>query len=110
MTVFAGGDQSVRGYDYRTLSPTDETGDRIGGRFLLAGSVEYQYEFIPKWRAATFIDHGNAVNSWTDPMKTSAGIGIRWVSPVGPIRLDLAKSISDQDEGFRIHFSMGAEL
>lgn len=110
LRFFAGGDQSVRGYDYRTLSPTDETGDRIGGRFLLAGSVEYQYEFIPKWRAATFIDHGNAVNSWTDPMKTSAGIGIRWVSPVGPIRLDLAKSISDQDEGFRIHFSMGAEL
>ena len=110
LRFFAGGDQSVRGYDYRTLSPTDETGDRIGGRYLLASSIEYQYEFRPKWRAATFVDHGNAVNSWKDPMKTSAGIGIRWVSPVGPIRLDLARSISDQDEGFRIHFSMGAEL
>lgn len=110
LRFFAGGDQSVRGYDYRTLSPTDETGDRIGGRFLLASSVEYQYEFKPKWRAATFIDRGNAVDNWTDPMKTSAGVGIRWVSPVGPIRLDLARSISDPDEGFRIHFSMGAEL
>lgn len=110
LRFFAGGDQSVRGYDYRTLSPTDETGDRIGGRFLMASSVEYQYEFRHKWRAATFIDHGNAVDSWKDPMKTSAGIGIRWVSPVGPIRLDLAQSISDPDEGFRIHFSMGAEL
>lgn len=110
LRFFAGGDQSVRGYDYRTLSPTDESGDRIGGRFLMASSVEYQYEFRPKWRAATFVDHGNAVDSWTDPMKTSAGVGIRWVSPVGPIRLDLAKSISDPDEGFRIHFSMGAEL
>lgn len=110
LRFFAGGDQSVRGYDYRTLSPTDETGDRIGGRYLMATSVEYQYEFKPKWRAATFVDHGNAVNSWKDPMKTSVGIGIRWVSPVGPIRLDLAQSISDQDEGFRIHFSMGAEL
>ncbi|MFA5678213.1 MAG: autotransporter assembly complex family protein [Pseudomonas sp.] len=110
LRFFAGGDQSVRGYDYRTLSPTDESGDRIGGRYMMASSLEYQYEFKPKWRAATFIDHGNAVDSWKDPMKTSVGIGIRWVSPVGPIRLDLAQSISDTDEGFRIHFSMGAEL
>ena len=110
LRFFAGGDQSVRGYDYRTLSPTDESGDRVGARYMLASSIEYQYEFIPKWRAATFIDHGNAVDSWKDPMETSAGVGIRWVSPVGPIRLDLAQSISDPDEGFRIHFSMGAEL
>ncbi|NLY58115.1 MAG: outer membrane protein assembly factor [Gammaproteobacteria bacterium] len=110
LRFFAGGDQSVRGYDYRTLSPTDETGDRVGARYLMASSLEYQYEFKPKWRAATFVDYGNAVDSWKDPMKTSVGVGIRWVSPVGPIRLDLAQSISDQDEGFRIHFSMGAEL
>lgn len=110
LRFFAGGDQSVRGYDYRTLAPTDETGERIGGRYLLATSAEYQYEFRPKWRAAVFVDHGNAVDSWEDPMKTSTGVGIRWVSPVGPIRLDLARSMSDPDEGFRIHFSMGAEL
>lgn len=110
LRFFAGGDQSVRGYDYRTLAPEDETGDRIGGRYLLATSAEYQYEFIAKWRAAVFVDHGNAVDSWKDPMKTSAGVGIRWVSPVGPIRLDLAQSLSDQDAGFRIHFSMGTEL
>ena len=110
LRFFAGGDQSVRGYDYRTLAPTDETGERVGGRYLLATSAEYQYEFRPKWRAAVFVDHGNAVDSWEDPMKTSAGLGIRWVSPVGPIRLDLAKSVSDPDEGIRLHFSMGAEL
>lgn len=110
LRFFAGGDQSVRGYDYRTLSPTDSSGERIGGRFLLASSVEYQYEFIDRWRAAVFIDHGNAMDSLTDPRKTSAGLGVRWVSPVGPIRIDLARSISDPDEGFRIHFSMGPEL
>src|SRR5690606_39842938 len=42
LRFFAGCDQSVRGYDYRTLSPTDETGDRIGGRYLLASSLQYQ--------------------------------------------------------------------
>ena len=110
LRFFAGGDQSVRGYAYRTLSPVDETGDTIGARFLATGTLEYQYEFRPGWRAATFVDHGNAVDSWQDPLKTSLGLGIRWVSPVGPIRLDLARSISDSDEGFRLHFSMGPDL
>lgn len=110
LRFFAGGDQSVRGYDYRSLSPTDDSGERVGGRFLLDSSLEYQYEFIPKWRAATFVDHGNAMDSLAAARKTSVGVGIRWVSPVGPIRVDLAQSISDSDEGFRIHFSMGPEL
>ncbi|WP_223655747.1 autotransporter assembly complex protein TamA [Halopseudomonas nanhaiensis] len=110
LRFFAGGDQSVRGYDYRTLSPQDETGERIGGRYLVASGLEYQYEFIDKWRGAVFVDHGNAVDSLSDPLKTSVGVGIRWVSPVGPIRVDVAKSVSDPDEGFRIHFAMGPEL
>lgn len=110
LRFFAGGDQSVRGYDFRTLAPTDESGDRIGGRYLIATSLEYQYEFIDKWRAATFVDHGNAMNSFNDRRETSLGLGVRWVSPVGPIRVDLARSITEPDEGFRIHFSMGPEL
>ncbi|SDS27934.1 autotransporter secretion outer membrane protein TamA [Halopseudomonas xinjiangensis] len=110
LRFFAGGDQSVRGYDYRTLSPVDETGEHIGGQYLVAGSLEYQYEFIDNWRGAVFVDHGNAVDSLSDPLKTSVGVGIRWVSPVGPIRIDVAKSVSDPEEGFRIHFAMGPEL
>lgn len=110
LRFFAGGDQSVRGYDFRGLSPTNAQGDRIGGRHLIAGSLEYQYEFIERWRAAVFVDHGNAVDSLTDPLETSLGIGVRWVSPIGPVRLDFARSISDPDQGFRIHFAMGPEL
>lgn len=110
LRFFAGGDQSVRGYDYRTLSPTDSSGERVGGRYLLDSALEYQYEFIDNWRAATFVDHGNAMDSFTAARETSVGLGIRWVSPVGPIRVDVARSVSDPDEGFRIHFSMGPEL
>jgi translocation and assembly module TamA len=110
LRFFAGGDQTVRGYDYRTLSPVDSTGERVGGRYLLASSVEYQYEFINNWRAASFVDHGNAMDSLAAARKTSVGLGVRWVSPVGPIRVDLARSLSDPEEGFRIHFSMGPEL
>lgn len=110
LRFFAGGDQTVRGYGYQELSPKDRNGESIGGRYLMTSSLEYQYEFINNWRLATFVDYGNAINSLTDPLKTSVGAGIRWVSPIGPIRVDIAKSLSDPDEGFRIHFSMGPEL
>lgn len=109
LRFFAGGDQSVRGYDYQTLSPRDRQGNREGGRYMFAGSVEYQYSFADNWRVATFVDTGNALDSLTDSMKTGVGIGMRWVSPVGPLRLDLAHALDD-DKGWRIHFSMGPEL
>ncbi|CRI57453.1 membrane protein [Pseudomonas sp. CCOS 191] len=110
LRFFAGGDQSVRGYDYQSLSPKNNQGDRIGGRYLVAGSAEYQYSVAEKWRLATFIDQGNSFNSLELPsLKTGVGIGVRWVSPVGPLRLDLARALDD-DGGFRLHFSMGPEL
>ncbi len=110
LRFFAGGDQSVRGYDYQTLSPENSNGDRIGGRYMVAGSVEYQYSIAEKWRIATFIDQGNSFNTLQLPsLKTGVGIGVRWVSPVGPIRLDLAHALDDPG-GIRLHFSMGPEL
>ncbi|HHX33786.1 MAG TPA: outer membrane protein assembly factor [Gammaproteobacteria bacterium] len=109
LRFFAGGDQSVRGYDYQTLSPRDRKGKREGGRYMFAGSVEYQYSFAERWRVAAFVDKGNAFNSLTDNMNTGLGVGVRWVSPVGPIRLDLAHAL-DEDKAWRIHFSMGPEL
>ncbi|MGM0450351.1 MAG: autotransporter assembly complex protein TamA [Pseudomonadota bacterium] len=109
LRFFAGGDQSVRGYGYQTLGPTSEDGDNVGGRFLLTGSFEYQYPLSNSWRLATFVDEGNAFDDLGDPLKTGAGVGIRWVSPVGPIRLDVARGL-DEPENFRIHFSMGPEL
>jgi translocation and assembly module TamA len=110
LRFFAGGDQSVRGYDYQNLSPTNSDGDRIGGRYMVAGSVEYQYSVAEKWRVATFVDQGNSFNNLDLPsLKTGVGIGVRWVSPVGPLRLDLAHPL-DGDGGVRLHFSMGPEL
>ncbi|MDP9525711.1 autotransporter assembly complex protein TamA [Pseudomonas protegens] len=110
LRFFAGGDQSVRGYDYQTLSPENAEGDRIGGRYMVAGSVEYQYSIAEKWRIATFVDQGNSFNKLELPnLKTGVGLGLRWVSPVGPIRVDLAHALND-DGGIRLHFSMGPEL
>lgn len=110
LRFFAGGDQSVRGYAYQSLSPENSQGDRVGGRYLVAASAEYQYSLTPKWRLATFVDHGNAFNSLKEPaLKTGVGVGVRWVSPVGPLRLDLAHPL-DGAGGVRLHFSMGPEL
>jgi translocation and assembly module TamA len=111
LRFFAGGDQSVRGYGYETLSPENENGVPVGGRFLMVGSGEYQYQFADQWRAAVFVDHGNAVNDLNDPLATGVGIGVRWISPVGPLRFDVAKGLDREFGGeWRIHFSMGPEL
>lgn len=102
----AGGDQSVRGFSYQSLGP---------GRYLGTGSVEYAYQFRPTWRVATFIDAGNAwrnldtENVWDD-LAIGAGFGLQWVSPVGPVRFDLAWGISEPDTPFRLHIGLGAQL
>lgn len=111
LRFFAGGDQSVRGYGYETLSPQDSEGNGVGGRFLMVGSLEYQYQFADNWRAAIFVDEGNAVNDLSDALATGVGAGIRWISPVGPLRFDVAKGLDPQFGGeWRVHFSMGPEL
>ena len=111
LRFFAGGDQTARGYGYETLSPRNSEDVAIGGRYLMVGSVEYQYEFTENWRVAAFVDEGNAVDDLSDPLATGAGLGIRWISPVGPLRLDVAKGLDPEFGGeWRIHFSMGPEL
>ena len=111
LRFFAGGDQTVRGYGYETLSPRNSEDVAIGGRYLMVGSVEYQYEFAENWRVAAFVDEGNAMDDLSDPLATGVGLGIRWISPVGPLRLDVAKGLDPEFGGeWRIHFSMGPEL
>jgi translocation and assembly module TamA len=109
LRFFAGGDQSVRGYDFQSLSPEDAQGNKVGARYLLTGSLEYQYPLAERWRLATFVDQGNAINHWGDKLFTGVGMGVRWISPVGPLRLDLAHALDDP-RGVRLHFSMGPEL
>ncbi len=112
LRFFTGGDQSVRGFAYQSLAPKDDDGNLIGGRYLAVGSVEYNYEFIDRWRAAAFIDAGNAFRraGFNEGFERGVGTGVRWQSPVGPIRLDLAFGISAPGTPWRIHFSMGPEI
>lgn len=110
LRFFAGGDASIRGYGYQKVGPTNDDGDVIGGRHKVVGSLEYDIPVRGNWSAAAFVDAGNVVNEWTefDPVY-GVGVGVRWRSPVGPIRVDIAHG-PDSDDDFRIHFSMGPDL
>ena len=101
----AGGDQSVRGYGFQELGVRE--GDAIvGGRYLLAGSAEYQYWFKPPWGVAFFVDAGNAADKVKQlKPKVGVGVGARWRSPVGPINVDIAYGLAVKKA--RLHFSLG---
>ncbi|KXZ73979.1 Translocation and assembly module TamA precursor [Acinetobacter venetianus] len=110
LRFFTGGDQSLRGFDYKSLSP-EENGYKIGGQALGVGSLEYNYQFKDGWRAAIFSDFGNAYDKdFNNPTEYSIGVGIRWRSPIGPIRLDVASGISNDNNPIRLHFFIGPQL
>jgi translocation and assembly module TamA len=110
LRFFAGGDQSIRGYAYRSLGPTDDAGEVIGGEHLLVGSVEYEHKLPRKFSAALFYDVGNAFDSPSESYKQGLGFGLRWRSPVGLIRLDLASAVSESENPWRLHFTLGPDL
>ncbi|MCW5658242.1 MAG: BamA/TamA family outer membrane protein [Burkholderiaceae bacterium] len=109
LTFRAGGDESVRGYEYRTLAPIDPaTGTIIGGNVL--GTVSFEIARpIPRYPAlwgAVFIDAGNAAENWTEFRAARGyGVGLRWRSPVGPLRVDMA--YGEQLRKWRLHLSVG---
>ena len=98
LRFFAGGDQSVRGYDWKSLGPIDEEGDVIGGKNIVTASVEYNYKLTKNWLAATFLDTGNAYNDDLHKLYYGAGFGARWISPVGLIRVDMGWPVNPDDE------------
>ena len=102
----AGGSQSVRGYGFEDLS-----NNNVGSNNIITGSAELEYRFLEKWSAAAFFDVGNAFNDW-DRMKLrkGVGVGIRWYSIAGPIRLDVANAIDEPGNPWRIHFTIGTPL
>jgi translocation and assembly module TamA len=111
LRFFAGGDHSVRGYDYQSLGPADNNGMVIGGRHLLAGSVEVERAIGEDWGVAAFYDAGNSFNGFSGlRLFQGVGIGVRYYTVVGPVRLDVARQIRVDDPSFRFHVSMGIEF
>lgn len=104
----AGGDDSVRGYAYRTLGPLVD-GVVTSGRVMATGSAEIARpisDSMPSLWWAVFADAGNAANHWKDLSPAwGYGLGLRWRSPVGPLRVDLA--YGEEVRKVRLHLSVG---
>ncbi len=104
----AGGDHSVRGYEYQSLG-IREADAVVGGRYLAVASAEYVRWIVPNWGAAVFYDVGDAFDELGD-FKANAGYGLgaRWKSPVGPVGLDVA--YGEEAHTIRLHFSLGVSF
>jgi translocation and assembly module TamA len=101
-----GGSNSVRGYGFEELS-----NNHIGSNHVLTASAEIEMKFLDNWSAALFIDIGNAFNDWSNPeLKKGVGVGLRWYSIAGPIRVDVAQALDLIDKPWRLHFTIGTPL
>ena len=113
LRFFAGGAGSIRGYGWREVGPRIEGADgrlyALGAKNVVTGSVEFEHYFNESWGAAVFADTGSAFNSDPD-LRSGVGAGVRWRSPVGPVRIDVAHGLDDPDSSFEIYLSVGADL
>lgn len=111
LRFFAGGDNSVRGYAYKSLGPVDDDGEPRGGKHLLTTGLEYEHPVHgDDWWLAGFFDAGNAFDTDDFEVRYGYGVGLRWYSPVGRVRLDVAIPDDTDDSDWRIHFGLGADL
>lgn len=102
----AGGSQSVRGYAYESLS-----NNGIGSNNIITFSAEGEWQFRETWSLAAFYDVGNAFNDWSETdLKQGAGVGLRWYTIAGAVRLDVASALDLPGDPWRIHFTLGVPL
>jgi outer membrane protein assembly complex protein YaeT len=111
---FSGGSNSVRGYGFQELGPRDAKGEPIGGDTLLEGSLEIRYPIWRDFGGVAFVDFGNVYEKPFSmdlgDIRYTSGLGVRYQTPIGPIRMDLGYQINpqfDEDSRYQIHFSIG---
>lgn len=118
LSFFAGGSQSIRGFDFQSigndvdlvLRDGQEREFVLGGNRLAVASLEYQYTFLKDWRGAVFVDGGDAFDEGEFDANYGAGFGVHYLTPVGAIKLELARSFSEDNPGWRVHINIGAEF
>jgi len=123
LRFYAGGDRSIRGYDFREVGPRlvrlqpDANGVwrqvsfyALGAKNVATGSIELEHYFRSDWGAAVFVDGGSAFDGTEPDWHTGVGIGLRWKSPVGPLRLDIARGLNTPDSPFTLGLGIGTEF
>ncbi len=108
LRYYAGGDNSVRGYSYQEIGPR-VNGQNVGAPNLVLASIEFEHRFTRTWGAAVFADDGDAFND-RPRSHLGLGLGLRWHSPVGPIRIDLAHGFNDAHAPVHLHINIGSGL
>lgn len=110
LRFYAGGDNSIRGYAYKSIGPTNSDGDVVGGKYLTVESVEVERLIGKYFGVAAFWDVGTATNDLSLDFHQGAGAGLRVRLPFGSIKLDLASAITESGYPLRVHFSVGGDL
>ncbi|HEU4589679.1 MAG TPA: autotransporter assembly complex family protein [Steroidobacteraceae bacterium] len=110
LRFYAGGDRSIRGFDYHAIGETSAQGNIIGGKYLALGSAEYEHYFTEQWGAAIFSDAGDAFSNDFN-LNVSVGVGVRWRSPLGPVRVDFAVPVKTElEKSWRVHVLLGPDI
>lgn len=114
LRFYAGGDRSIRGYAFREVGPrirgrNGRDDFSLGAKSVATASVEYERFFNEEWGGAVFVDTGSAFDDSPD-FRTGVGVGVRWRSPVGPMRVDIARGLDDPDSAFQLYLTLGADL
>lgn len=110
--LYAGGSATVRGYAYQSIGPRFADGSPVGAKSVDAASVEFRQRLFDDWGAAAFIDAGQASANdapFTGAIRVGAGIGARYYTPIGPVRLDVALPLTrgQGDDAFEIYIGLG---
>ncbi len=108
---FSGGATSNRGWLRHELGPQDAQGNPSGGNSLLECNLEFRIPLFGSFRSALFWDFGNVwqnepIYQW-DEIRHALGLGLRFETPIGPVRLDVARPVYDEKTHYRWHLTIG---
>ncbi|MGZ8919882.1 MAG: BamA/OMP85 family outer membrane protein [Limisphaerales bacterium] len=110
---FPGGDSSIRGYQFGEAAPRNAAGDLVGAETYTLANVEFEQGLTPAWSIVFFFDalgQATSIDQWpVDEGLYSAGLGIRWNSLIGPVRLEYGHNLNrrDEDPPGTLHLSIG---
>ena len=112
LRFFAGGDNSIRGFGYRDRSAMQPWGGLKGAKYLTVGSAEFQFPMgISNSRLALFCDVGTATDDYKDELMYGPGLGYRFLSSYGIVRVDVAVGLQKNEEDvYQLHFAFGPEF
>lgn len=111
---YAGSDSTLRGYHFMTVSPLNKRNDPIGGRSMVIFATELRYRFSEDFGCVVFYDIGNVYSNYIPELShkqiQAVGAGIRYYTPIGPLRLDVAIPLNRRkglDSPCQVYFSIG---